>query len=661
MSKTLYTGSSQVTFTVEVAFTTTNPLSATPTWTDISEYVRDVTITRGRWTETTNQYDPGTCTVTLKNSSRIFDPLYTAGTYYGQLLPMKQIRVRAAYSSTTYDLFRGFVNGWPQGWDPHVPKYSETTIRCTDAFGWLATQPLLDRYANEVLADSPAGFWRCGDPGSELADTSKNGRHGSWGSRAVRSADVALVASDGGSRYMQTPGVNLGTFVDIPADWYPVAGKYQDPSTLYFLGSTTDISLECWLYFQDLEPGTSGVVVVGDVDYYAPGAEPSLSVLIDQDGVSPVILTVSARSDTGADLKTYYVNAPMGQWIHLVATYVKNGALTVYMNGKVVASGSTGRESAFYTLAPQAGFWIQNSDETAVETTGFFIDEVALYPSALSATRVAVHHVAGRTGSKLERSGERIAAVLDHVGWPSGLRTLSSGDSWLDYGPAGEGGALDYLQAVNATEQGRLFIAGDGTVTFQDRTYPIETTAQNTSQATFGDSGTDLRYQRLVLDGGDIESIRNSVVVTPQTGVAGTSEDATSITAYGRRQEPLTSLHANQGDAKNLAAWRLRQFKDPSLNFTELEVHPRRDPANLFPQVLGRSFGDRITVKRLPQGVGSAISQERVIDGIEHVITTDEWTTRWYLTEPTDTYQAAGWWRVGDATYGVVGTARLPY
>jgi hypothetical protein len=353
------------------------------------------------------------------------------------------------------------------------------------------------------------------------------------------------------------------------------------------------------------------------------------------------------------------LNFPLGKWFHLAITYVGgSGIFAVYLNGRFVSGGAT-FQAAAYVGQPQAGVYVENQDYTAGPATLWYVDEIAVYPSALSAARIGAHALAGLTGLNVQRSGDRVTAVLDAIGWPA-LRTLSAGDSWLAAGPT-PSTALDYQQQISDTEQGRLYIAGDGTVVFRDRTWELETAAANTSQATFGDAGAELDYQSLVLDGGQIDSIFNSIQVTPSAGVAGIAEDSTSISAYGRHVQAISSLHYNQNDARNLARWRLAKYKDPNLNFTQLEIHPKKDPTNLFPKVLGLDFGHRVTVVRRPQGVGSAISQERAIDGIEHVITPNDWKTTYYLTQPTQTITAAGWWKVGDATNGKVGTAKVPY
>ena len=120
---------SDVTLTVEAAFGYA-PL-ATPTWTDISAYARSLVIKRGRSHEL-DQVSASTLNMVLSNDDGRFDPTYTTGAYYPNVVPMVPVRVRAAYSAVTYDLFRGFVEAWPQDW----PAFKDATVklRAVDAF-----------------------------------------------------------------------------------------------------------------------------------------------------------------------------------------------------------------------------------------------------------------------------------------------------------------------------------------------------------------------------------------------------------------------------------------------------------------------------------------------------------------------------------------------
>ena len=130
---------------VEIAFND-GPYVASPTWTDITSYAREMSIDRGRDDDWGEFY--GSASVVLDNRTRLFDPFYTSGTYYGKLLPRRQIKISAIYGGTTYPVFRGFITGWPPTWTD-AGKDSTVTLNCFDALGLLASDSLpADRSRN---------------------------------------------------------------------------------------------------------------------------------------------------------------------------------------------------------------------------------------------------------------------------------------------------------------------------------------------------------------------------------------------------------------------------------------------------------------------------------------------------------------------------------
>ena len=66
--------------------------------------------------------------------------------------------------------------------------------------------------------------------------------------------------------------------------------------------------------------------------------------------------------------------------------------------------------------------------------------------------------------------------------------------------------------------------------------------------------------------------------------------------------------------------------------FDTITLTPLRDPARLFPQVLGREIGDRIAVIRRPPGMAPIVKQ-LFIRGITHTvdISSVTWQTQWML------------------------------
>ncbi len=119
-----------VDLTVEISFVS-NPYDTTPTYVDVTADVDEIDIFRGR-SDDLDQIGPGTIALTLRNESGDYDPNNTGGAHTPDVKPMRQVRVRAVHNSITYDLFKGWLNSWPQ-------DYPEKTssIALTDGFDGL--------------------------------------------------------------------------------------------------------------------------------------------------------------------------------------------------------------------------------------------------------------------------------------------------------------------------------------------------------------------------------------------------------------------------------------------------------------------------------------------------------------------------------------------
>jgi hypothetical protein len=109
-------------------------------------------------------------------------------------------------------------------------------------------------------------------------------------------------------------------------------------------------------------------------------------------------------------------------------------------------------------------------------------------------------------------------------------------------------------------------------------------------------------------------------------------QDTASITKYlfPRSYARTDLILQNDSDALNWAQWVLYISKGGEDRFDTLAVDPAADPANLWPQVLGREIGDRIRVINRPAGVASAVVKDCFIAGITH--TWDSPSSAWLTT-----------------------------
>lgn len=108
-------------------------------YTDVSADVLGYTIDRGR-SRPLEQFQPGTCTVELDNTSGDYDPNNLSGPYVTggitQVLPMAPIRIRETIGGVSYTRFTGYVDQWVQ--NPRGVGTATTTVTATDGLKVLA-------------------------------------------------------------------------------------------------------------------------------------------------------------------------------------------------------------------------------------------------------------------------------------------------------------------------------------------------------------------------------------------------------------------------------------------------------------------------------------------------------------------------------------------
>lgn len=215
-------------------------------------------------------------------------------------------------------------------------------------------------YASAVLADAPAAFW-------PLAETS-----GTTAADSAGSAPASL-----------TDGVTLGQPGAVPAGGGPAAALdghagYLRTTTSLAVGS--DFTLEAWVKART-NPSTGSVLSL-----YANGQTRTLFL----DGSHFV-----GMADVTADWPKYAVIGPQldpSVWHHVVfvtQATPDGSALRLYVDGQDLGSASVPARQAF--SAPAVIGW---SDATWLAHLDGSVQDVAVYPLALSADRVRAHYAA---------------------------------------------------------------------------------------------------------------------------------------------------------------------------------------------------------------------------------------------------------------------------
>lgn len=127
------TWDTDVTLIVETS-QTTGPFE-TAVWVDIAAFTRAISIERTT-SAIVDEVQAGSMLLTLDNTDSRFDPNNTSGPYSPNLGVGTPMRIRATHNAITYDLFYGFVTGWPQEYPANLD--SVVVLPCVDGFRYLA-------------------------------------------------------------------------------------------------------------------------------------------------------------------------------------------------------------------------------------------------------------------------------------------------------------------------------------------------------------------------------------------------------------------------------------------------------------------------------------------------------------------------------------------
>lgn len=233
-----------------------------------------------------------------------------------------------------------------------------------------------------------------------------------------------------------------------------------------------------------------------------------------------------------------------------------------------------------------------------------------------------------------QASGDRVSAVLDR---PEviyqGPRSIDTGSSTLGAYAVTDGqNVLQYLQTVMASEQGYLFIAADGTLTFRGRS-----TALNPSATfEFSDDGTGVRYMQMANSYGD-ELLYNYIALDSPAGSPQTASNATSIALYQTQQySKLDLLNSTTTELQNMADYLLGRYQNPVVRFTGVETQLAALDATDQDACLSVDLTDIVSVtKSFMAGDPASVTQTLITSGVTHEIRPGSHVVR-YTFESTD-------------------------
>lgn len=246
---------------------------------------------------------------------------------------------------------------------------------------------------------------------------------------------------------------------------------------------------------------------------------------------------------------------------------------------------------------------------------------------------------------EVELSSERVTRLLNSIGFPSSLRAIQTGTNNVQQ-QAITKNLLAAMRECELSENAQFYIGPDGSATFRNRDYRLSNTKAINVQATFDNSGSNLPYEDVVTSF-DTNEVLNVYEWTRDNGTTQYVADADSINRYTAKTSTASTINTTDADVKSIIEQNLASTSTPIERIDQLQISPRQD-VNLWPQVLGLGFGDRVKVN-VTNPNGTTFSDEVWIESINHNISSSNQTWNYTIS-----FSPAGSsaWILGQAKLG---------
>lgn len=542
---------------IRVDFNTGTTLE--PVWADITSFVRSVSISRGK-DELLDGFSAGSASIELNNQDRTFDPLYTSSPYAGEIVPRREVRVFSNYAT------------------------GGTATRTN-----LALNPSAEYPASTAVA-------------------------GAFDTQDVTAWDTRL-----GAGYFLRLGIVPDGQAFGSASLYSVVDYLE---TTFTLTAEKFYTVSAYMRIANTPTWPSLPVTTFDMtlEIYGTGATATFTQSITPTSDwTRIFITAQAPIGASSAGLIFTTNnsllADSGRYFQLDGLLIEEGqSLNTYFDGnrgQVGASavyawtGTPGNSTSTATFTGESGFaflgYIDDWD-LSYEIGG---NNTATIKASDGFNFLAKQLIPNQT-MPIEPTGQRINRLInsEQILWPDNARNIDFGTKFVGTDVTSGDNALSYLQQIELSELGQLFVSKDGKLTFLDasRNNPVLVD----SVATFSDDGLGIPFTSLQVVYGTEQLTNVLTVAYPGGSESASNQD--SIDAYGVTSLSAETVNQNSADAAYLADFYTTRFGQPQYRIQSITVNLLSLSGKNQTSVLAFDFGDVVTIKFTPK-VGPQIVQ----------------------------------------------------
>jgi len=228
-----------------------------------------------------------------------------------------------------------------------------------------------------------------------------------------------------------------------------------------------------------------------------------------------------------------------------------------------------------------------------------------------------------------EYATARVGRVLDAVGWPAAGRIISVlpfADAYLHTDVHGDVSALTYLQSIELSDLGALFVNKNGLVEYRSRRV-----WDDSSQATFGIGGIPFSNIEVTYE---TDAMTNLVSVGYDASSTNVYTDTPSQDAYGELSTSFSTLLADTSEADMFGDSYIASFKDPNYYIQSVSVNILGVGTTFVSTLLSLELRDTVEVIFRPNDTGVPQIYELVIDQIEHQVSPGRHVMKFAMSPP---------------------------
>jgi hypothetical protein len=567
------------------------PYVLSPTFTEVTNSVRSMTIDRGR-SDDWGTFS-GSATVELNNRERLYDPFYTSGTYYGKLVPRRQIYIEGTYGGTTYPIFRGFIDGWPPSWTD-AGGDSTVTLSCYDCMALLAQVQLPADWARSyILSQSPRHYYPCDDPiiqfqTGTLTDIGSTPINMTYQTNAAPGSQLADGLANGSLAGASST-----------ATGYIATNDPGIASRAVAFTANANFTVAFWCI---PEANAAGIITgqQGNFAWSVNFASGKFTLSVDS-YTDQYTYSYTTTTQTLNQSEPY----------HFAMAWDGAGKnASIYVNGVNVTGTKTSTPGlVLYT----------NADYLTVSQGP--IQQIIVWVTNVPSPTVIQNIIKYSQASFYETTAARVSRIIAETPFSTSL-VSANGTQYISEITDDAPFAMPELEQTANTEGGPLYVTKAGVLT-QTATYTQFTQAKSfTSQATYGSGGRGLDPDVSIQYDGD--SMRNIINVNMSGGGVQKSTGSVSTSTYGQATQSWDAYMPSVSQASTIGNLLVGfgQYVFAKYNDFQVVISPSGD----WSSTLGLELLERITVAVAPP-TGNTITKDLQVNRIRHDVTPAMWTT----------------------------------